>query len=39
MSEVRRIAISDKDGNNALLSVVQSVADPTKNGIVILNAN
>ncbi len=39
MSEVKRIAITDKDGNNALMSVVQSVDDPTKNGIVILNSD
>ena len=34
---MKRTAIIDKDGLNKLLSVVQSIDDPTKNGIVLLN--
>jgi len=37
--ESERVAITDKDWNNMLVSVVQCADDPTKNGIVAVNAD
>ena len=39
MTETERVAIVDKDWNNVLVSVVQCTDDPTKNGIVAVNAD
>jgi len=37
MTEAIRTGIVDKNGGNVLASVVQTTADPTKNGLVIVN--
>lgn len=37
--EKNRISLIDGMGNSLLASIVQSVDDPTKNGIVVLNAD
>jgi hypothetical protein len=39
MAESDRIAITDGNGNNKLASVVVSTDDPTKNALVVLNAD
>lgn len=39
MAETEREAIVDWEGENKVLSVVPLTTDPTKNGIVVLNAD